>query len=225
MATAITPRDGLDPASAERRLKEHFGVATLESFGSFAHGDRPRAPRFSMSGKDPDRAASCPATAEPGLGRGDPRDRRGHPSEPRADPNSGRRAAGSLLATIDCTVTPGGARLLAERLAGPPHRRRRHSDAAGFGGFLAENGDLRERLRLVLKRSPDARALSRLGLGRGGPRDLACLRDALFAARDLGSLVAPAPSLPSRKRPAGCSTIDTSAADELAAALADDLRS
>ena len=28
-------------------------------------------------------------------------------------------AAGSLLATIDCTVTPGGARLLAERLAGP----------------------------------------------------------------------------------------------------------
>src|SRR5215210_4899475 len=34
--TAITPlpREGLDPASAERRLKEHFGVATLESFGS-----------------------------------------------------------------------------------------------------------------------------------------------------------------------------------------------
>src|SRR5215207_9125612 len=36
--TAVTPlpREGLDPASAERRLKEYFGVATLESFGSFS---------------------------------------------------------------------------------------------------------------------------------------------------------------------------------------------
>src|SRR6185312_13848227 len=36
--SAITPlaREGLDPASAERRLKDHFGVATLDSFGMFS---------------------------------------------------------------------------------------------------------------------------------------------------------------------------------------------
>ena len=51
-----------------------------------------------------------------------------------------------------------------------------------------ENADLRDRLRRILKRSPDlARALSRLSLGRGGPRDLACVRDGLFAARELAS--------------------------------------
>ena len=33
------PRDGLDPASAERRLKRHFGVATLDAFGTFSRAE------------------------------------------------------------------------------------------------------------------------------------------------------------------------------------------
>src|SRR5690606_13520109 len=95
---------------------------------------------------------------------------------------SGERA-GSLLATIDSTVTPGGARLLAERLAGPLTDQARIRERQDAVAFLVDHGDLRDRLRRILKRSPDlARALSRLGLGRGGPRDLACIRDGLLAA-------------------------------------------
>src|SRR6218665_3293814 len=37
----VTPlaRDGLDAASAERRLKEFFGVATLDAFGAFTRAE------------------------------------------------------------------------------------------------------------------------------------------------------------------------------------------
>jgi DNA mismatch repair protein MutS len=87
---------------------------------------------------------------------------------------------GSLLAVIDRTVTAPGARLLATRLAAPL------TDPAAIGGrlelvgfFLVEE-DRREAVRDLLKRVPDLeRACSRLGLDRGGPRDLAAVRDAL----------------------------------------------
>src|ERR671920_2345792 len=41
MRAAITPlpREGLDPASAERRLKDHFGVSTLDAFGGFSRAE------------------------------------------------------------------------------------------------------------------------------------------------------------------------------------------
>jgi DNA mismatch repair protein MutS len=138
---------------------------------------------------------------------------------------SGERT-GSLLWAIDCTVTPGGARLLAERLAGPltdVAAIRRRQDAVAF---CVENGDLRDRLRMVLRRSPDlARALSRLGLGRGGPRDLACVRDALFAARDLGSVVSAVPDCPAELAEAGrtLGALDMEVATDLSAALAEEL--
>jgi DNA mismatch repair protein MutS len=81
-------------------------------------------------------------------------------------------------------------------------------------------------VRRILKRSPDlARALSRLGLGRGGPRDLACVRDGLFAARDLGLELAITPNLPRELSVAAeqLQSLQTDVADRLAAALADEL--
>src|SRR3712207_1132636 len=91
---------------------------------------------------------------------------------------------------------------------------------------LVQNGDLRDRLRRILKRSPDlARALSRLSLGRGGPRDLACVRDGLFAARELGLELAIAPNLSTELAAAAqvLQGLRTDVADRLAAALADEL--
>ncbi|MCI4663867.1 MAG: DNA mismatch repair protein MutS [Neomegalonema sp.] len=97
---------------------------------------------------------------------------------------SGGRA-GSLLATIDRTATAAGARLLEARLSGPsadPDEIRQRLDAAQY---FTEERALRASLRSILRRAPDLeRALSRLGLGRGGPRDLAALRDGLSAAAE-----------------------------------------
>ena len=93
---------------------------------------------------------------------------------------------GSLLGTVDRTVTGAGGRLLAARIAAPL------TDPAAISGrldtvqFLLEHEDLRADLRQALRRCPDVeRALSRLTLGRGGPRDLSAVRDGLEAAGDL----------------------------------------
>jgi DNA mismatch repair protein MutS len=226
---AVTPlaREGLDPASAERRLKEFFGVATLDSFGAFSGaeitaagsalfyiektqiGARPVLHPPSRDGQGPALAIDAATRANLELTR----------------TLSGERA-GSLLATIDCTVTPGGARLLGERLAGPltdPSAIRRRHDAVAY---LVADTTLRDRLRGTLKRSPDlARALSRLGLNRGGPRDLACVRDGMLAARDLGEQLGAIADLPQDL--ADCATrlraLDTTVAEELAAVLQEEL--
>ena len=70
--------------------------------------------------------------------------------------------AGSLLATIDRTVTPGGARLLAERLAGPltdPQAIGRRHDAVAA---LVGDGALREDLQARARRAcPTSRARCR----------------------------------------------------------------
>ena len=90
---------------------------------------------------------------------------------------------GSLLDAIDCTVTPAGSRLLAQRLAAPltdSTAIARRLDAVST--FVAD-ATLREELRSTLRTAPDmSRALARLSVGRGGPRDLAGLRDGILAA-------------------------------------------
>src|SRR5581483_1182307 len=90
---------------------------------------------------------------------------------------------GSLLAAIDRTSTGPGARELAARLASPlrdPDRIGRRLDAVGF---LREDETLRMDLRATFRAAPDiARAISRLALQRGSPRDLAAVRDGLASA-------------------------------------------
>ena len=98
---------------------------------------------------------------------------------------------GSLIGAIDRTVTAAGGRLLAERLAAPLTSVRdiaQRQDAIAF--FIDEPG-LRRDVRMFLKAAPDlARALSRLALDRGGPRDLAAMRDGLIAAAALAAALA-----------------------------------
>ncbi len=98
---------------------------------------------------------------------------------------SGQRG-GSLLAGIDRTVTACGARLLAGRLAAPLTGMtlivERHDAVEAFAG----DSELRRKAREALRAAPDiARALGRLSVARGGPRDLANLRDGVKAARGL----------------------------------------
>src|SRR5258705_7950521 len=90
---------------------------------------------------------------------------------------------GSLLDSIDCTVTAAGSRLLAQRLAAPltdSAAIARRLDA--IAAFVADSF-ARDDIRTTLRAAPDmSRALARLSVGRGGPRDLAGLRDGILAA-------------------------------------------
>ena len=97
---------------------------------------------------------------------------------------------GSLLQAINRTVTGGGARLLAERLMSPltdPERINARLDAAAY---LIDDVSLSDGLREALKQVADMpRALSRLALDRGGPRDLGAIRQGLSAAAIVGHLL------------------------------------
>jgi len=94
---------------------------------------------------------------------------------------------GALRSEIDLCVTPPGSRLLARRLAAPP------ADAAQINArldaveALVDDGLLTQRLRADLKAVPDlTRALTRLALERGGPRDLRAIAIATGGAMALG---------------------------------------
>ncbi|RVU19846.1 DNA mismatch repair protein MutS, partial [Methylobacterium oryzihabitans] len=169
---AVTPlgRVEADPAAAERALKEQFGVATLEGFGAFGRAEVAAAgtvlhyiARTQLGAK-----VSLTPPARQAAGATLLIDAATRANLELTRTLSGERA-GSLLAAIDRTVGAAGARLLAERLAGPSTdlaliRRRQDSVA-----LLVADGALRAELRADLARAPDmARALSRVAVGRAG---------------------------------------------------------
>jgi DNA mismatch repair protein MutS len=218
-------RDVFDGATAERRLCDYFSVATTQSFGALT--------RLELAA-----AAACVTYVErTQLGKRPPlspplREAAGTclAIDPATRANlelmrtlSGERR-GSLLSAIDRTVTAAGSRLLAQRLSAPltdPDRVTRRFDAVDL---FVTDGALRADIRARLKSAPDlARALSRLAVGRAGPRDLAAVRDGLLAAAALAARLVPPLPDDIAEAAAALQRPSPSLADALAAALADEL--
>jgi DNA mismatch repair protein MutS len=225
----VTPlgRDVFDGATAERRLANYFSVATAEAFGAWSRLELTAAAACvtyverTQIGKRP--PLSTPMREAAGSLLAIDAATRANLELMRAL-NGERR--GSLLAAIDRTVTAAGSRLLAQRLAAPLTDRaeidRRHDAVETFVADAATRADLCERLRAV----PDmARALSRLAVGRGGPRDLAAIRDGMTAAAALAARLATLGRPPAAvaEATAVLARLDGAMADELARALADEL--
>ncbi|MEM1237010.1 MAG: DNA mismatch repair protein MutS [Pseudomonadota bacterium] len=98
--------------------------------------------------------------------------------------------SGTLLAVIDHTITAPGGRLLEQRLTSPSRSldviRSRQDETEA----LVDQAMLREDLRGALRDCPDLdRALSRLALERGGPRDLASIGLAVRAGEQAARLL------------------------------------
>ena len=94
--------------------------------------------------------------------------------------------AGSLLATIDRTVTAAGGRLLERRVSSPLTHLKTVSDRHDSVEHWVVDATERDAIREQLQRVPDLdRALSRLAIARGGPRDLAAIRAGLSAAAEI----------------------------------------
>jgi DNA mismatch repair protein MutS len=184
-------RAKFDPRAGERRLKALFDVDALDAFGDFS------PPELAAAGALVDYLELTQAGAPPRLSP--PRSRtaaRVMAIDPatRASLELERtlrgERKGALLHALDRTVTGPGARSLAARLAQPlaePAAIEARLDAVAY---LRERDGLRRKLQAALKAAGDpARALSRLLLQRGGPRDLAALAKALHAAESCAALL------------------------------------
>src|SRR5471032_746052 len=226
---AVTPltRDVFDSATAERRLTSFFAVATSEAFGALTRLEITAAEACvtyverTQLGKRP--PLSPPLRESAGATMAIDQATRGNLELMRT--LSGERR-GSLLESIDRTVTSAGSRLLAQRLSAPltdPAQIARRLDAvASFVDDVAARADTRSRLQAA----PDlARALARLAVGRGGPRDLAAIRDGVLAAADLARALASLKDTPEEIAGAlqSCRRPDGMLAAELSAALAAEL--
>ncbi len=132
---------------------------------------------------------------------------------------------GALRAAMDRTVTAGGGRLLTRRLNAPLTDPAAINSRLDMVDLMIEWAEMSGRLRQGLKAVPDVtRALTRLTLGRGGPRDLAAIGRAIAGAGALTELMGPEKSLPAgwQKVVAGLKRGDRSLAEELASAIIDE---
>ncbi len=225
---AVTPlaRDVFDGATAERRLTSFFAVATSEAFGSLSRLELTAAAacvtyveRTQIGHRPP---LSPPVHESVGATMAIDQATRGNLELMRT--LSGERR-GSLLEAIDRTVTAAGSRLLAQRLSAPltdPAAINARLDAVAVFADAAARADTRSRLAAA----PDlARALARLVVERGGPRDLAAIRDGILAAADLARALGALKDLPAEIAEAlqACRRPDGMLAAELSAALAAEL--
>ncbi len=111
---------------------------------------------------------------------------------------SGSKREGSLLSVIDRTVTPAGARLLSRQLAAPLTSPQQIGRRLAMVRLLVSEPQIRADCREDLDAMPDMlRACGRLSLGKGGPRDLAAIRDSLQCATALARRLQGVANLPS----------------------------
>ena len=178
---APLPSSRFDSEAARRRLEAAYEVAALDAFGAFSRAE------IAAAGALLDYVE---LTQKGRLPRLDAPRRLGDGAVMEIDAATRRNLEisrtlsgdrqGSLLSVIDRTVTGAGGRLLAGWLAAPLTGL---GDIAGRHdavGWLYESATCRDDLRGYLRECPDVeRALSRLMLDRGGPRDLAAIRDGL----------------------------------------------
>ncbi|MEJ0011412.1 MAG: DNA mismatch repair protein MutS [Bauldia sp.] len=229
LGAAVTPLAAafFDGSTASGRLAEYFGVRTLDGFGSFTRVELTAAAAalaYVEKTQIKERPPLSPPVAE-GAGDAMLIDAATRANLELTQTLSGARQ-GSLIAAIDRTVTGAGARLLARRLAGPstdPWTIARRLDSVAW--MLADTSR-RDGIVADLKAAPDlARALSRLTMDRGGPRDLAAIGAGLAMGIAIATRIGTGPDVPEEIADA-VAALAAAPADlvaSISAALADDL--
>ncbi|WP_246212580.1 DNA mismatch repair protein MutS [Marivivens donghaensis] len=182
-------RSAFDSTLGEKRLCSLYDVASLDAFGSFT-----RAQISAMAAiveyLEITQKGNLPLLRTPVV--------EGETANMQIDAATRRSLelthgttggrAGSLLATIDRTLTAAGARLLERRLSSPSRHLETIMVRQDAITFLTEDSKLRGTLRDCFRSVHDVdRALSRLALDRGGPRDVAAVRNTLTQAEQVAA--------------------------------------
>jgi DNA mismatch repair protein MutS len=192
-AVRLEGRSQPDPAEAERRLRRHLGVGTLDGFGFAGEPLCAQAAADALSYLQETQRSAAQHVVRLSVER---------PAEALwIDPSAVRnlelfrgpdgRRTGTLLALLDRTHTAAGGRMLARWLAAPlldlVRIRARHDAVEELAQAAVLREDLSEVLRGVLDIE---RLLGRLAIGQGAPRDLAGLRTSLLAMPALAARLA-----------------------------------
>ena len=180
---ALTPiaSSKFDARSGERRLKERFGVSSLDGFGDYSRAELSAAGamvdylELTQAG-NPVRLSAPQKRMSSGYMAIDPATR----ASLEIDRTQQGKKSGSLLSVIDKTVTGSGARLLADYLARPLVDVEQINLRLDAVAFFKNEPSLIDATRQPLKSAGDmARSASRLALGRGGPRDIKAIESTL----------------------------------------------
>ncbi len=209
-AGAVATRLGsasFDSTAANGRLCTMFRVAALDAFGAFERAELSALGalvdylEITQKGQLP---LLKPPAREPaeGVMRIDAATRR---NLELVQAMSGGRDS-TLIGAVDRTRTGAGARLLEMRLSAPltsvDEIRGRHD----MVDALVADPALREALDTALTRIPEIeRALTRLSLDRGGPRDLAAIRAGLLGGAEVGRVLEALDDAPAGFRSASAS--------------------
>ncbi|HEX4259826.1 MAG TPA: DNA mismatch repair protein MutS [Acetobacteraceae bacterium] len=172
------------PLAARRAVAEAFGAASLDAFGAFTDAEAMAAclaldaVRATQAGRLPRLSRPAPQ-GETGTMALDAATRASLELTRARDGGT----AHTLLAAVQRTLTAAGTRLLGAWIAAPLTDAIAIAARQDAWAFLVAQPEAAASLRAALRAAPDlARALGRLSLGRGLPRDLAAVRDALAAA-------------------------------------------
>ncbi len=184
-------KSSFDSTGAHTRLTQQFGVSSLDAFGQFSR------PELSAMGAlleylDLTQKGRLPLLRPPQqekLGHSMHIDAATRRNLELTHSLQGGRA-GSLLSVIDRTATASGARLLERRLSTPSRNLSVIGNRQEAISWAISDPTIAIQVRDALKRVPDLdRALSRLGLERGGPRDMAAIRNALEQAEAISGVL------------------------------------
>lgn len=99
---------------------------------------------------------------------------------------------GSLLSAIDRTVSSAGARRLQAMLSAPLAKKERIVERLDAVSYYMQQGAACDAMRAIFKHTGDMeRAVNRLMIGRGGPRDMLLVRDTLRGVSELQAVTLP----------------------------------
>ena len=177
----VLPQARFNSENARLRLEKIFKVDTLDAFGNFSRAETSAAGVL-LDYLENTQKGQLPVIEKPVKIQENKVmeiDGATRKSLELLESMSGDKST-SLLSVIDRTVTGIGGRLLASRVASPLVDIAEINRRLDVVGFFIDYPLIREDLRRILHSCPDIeRSVSRLSLGRGGPRDLANIRIAL----------------------------------------------
>ncbi len=177
----VQPNSRFDSENAKQRLLKVFNVGTLAGLGDFSRAETAAAGAL-IDYVELTQKGKLPRISQPKqlvLGAVMEIDAATRRNLELIYTMSGEKQ-GSLLHTIDRTITAAGGRLLVQHLSSPLTCADTINNRLNMIEFFIDNGDIREAIRQTLRECADVeRALTRLSLERGGPRDVAAIKNTL----------------------------------------------